>query len=122
MGSRQMPKAGPKPSRGDMWLVDINPTRGREIRGTRPCLIVSVDDFNHGPGELVVPLPATTTDTGVPYHVRIDPPEGGVAKPTFIKTEQPRCSNTGRLAKHLGRIDPETLRQVDDRLRILLDL
>jgi mRNA-degrading endonuclease toxin of MazEF toxin-antitoxin module len=49
-------------------------------------------------------------------------PEGGIAKPTFIKTEQPRCISTSRLSKHLGRIHPETLRQIDDRLRILLDL
>jgi len=117
-----MPKAWPKPSRGDVWLVDLNPTRGHEIRGMRPCVIVSVDDFNRGPGELVVVLPATTTDTGIPFHVRIDPPEGGVAKPTFIKTEQPRCISTNRLTKHLGRIRSETLRQIDDRLRILLDL
>jgi mRNA interferase MazF len=32
-----------KPSRGDIWLIDLNPTRGREQSGTRPCLVVSVD-------------------------------------------------------------------------------
>ena len=122
MGSGKMPKVGPKPSRGDVWLADLNPTRGHEIHGTRPCVIVSVDDFNRGPGDLVVVLPATTADTGIPFHVRIDPPEGGVAKPTFIKTEQPRCISTNRLAKHLGHVRPETLQQIDDRLRILLDL
>jgi len=117
-----MPKARPKPSRGDVWLVDLHPTRGHEIHGTRPCVIVSVDDFNHGTGELVVALPATTADMGIPFHVRIEPPEGGVAKLTFIKTEQPRCISTNRLAKHLGHVRPETLQQIDARLRILLDL
>jgi mRNA interferase MazF len=121
-GSRQMPKVGPKPLRGDVWLVDLTPTRGHEIRGTHPCVIVSVDDFHRGPGDLVVVLPATTTDTGIPFHVRIDPPEGEVMKPTFIKTEQPRCISTNGLAKHLGRIHPETLLEIDDRLRTLLDL
>jgi mRNA interferase MazF len=117
-----MPSTKPKPSRGDVWLAGLNPTRGHEIHGTRPCLIVSVDDFNQGPGELVVVLPATTAETRIPFHVRIDPPEGGVAKPTFIKTEQPRCISTGRLAKHLGHVQPDTLREIEDRLRILLDL
>lgn len=117
-----MPSTRPRPSRGDVWLADLNPTRGHEIHGTRPCLIVSVDDFNQGPGELVVVLPATTVETGIPFHVRVDPPEGGVAKPTFIKTEQPRCISTGRLAKHLGHVQPTTLREIEDRLRILLDL
>jgi len=117
-----MPRSGPKPSRGDVWLADLSPTRGHEIHGTRPCLIVSVNDFNQGPGELVVVLPATTVETRIPFHVRINPPEGGVAKPTFIKAEQPRCISTTRLARPLGRVRPETLRQVEDRLRILLDL
>ena len=117
-----MPSTRPKPSRGDVWLADLNPTRGHEIHGTRPCLIVSVDDFNQGPGELGGVVPATTVETRIPFHVRVDPPEGGVAKPTFIKTEQPRCISTTRLAKPLGRVRPETLLQIEDRLRILLDL
>ncbi|MEW5826489.1 MAG: type II toxin-antitoxin system PemK/MazF family toxin [Candidatus Bipolaricaulota bacterium] len=117
-----MSSTRPKPSRGDVWLADLNPTRGHEIHGTRPCLIISVDEFNQGPGELVVVLPATTAETRIPFHVRVDPPEAGVAKTTFVKTEQPRCVSTARLARHLGRVRPETLRQVEDRLRILLDL
>jgi mRNA interferase MazF len=122
MEPNEMPRSEPRPSRGDVWLADLNPTRGHEIHGTRPCLIVSVNDFNQGPGELVVVLPATTVEAGIPFHVRIDPPEGGVAKHTFIKTEQPRCISTGRLAKRLGRVHPDTLREIEDRLRILLDL
>lgn len=35
------------PSRGDVYLVQIDPTRGSEIRKTRPCLIVSPDELNH---------------------------------------------------------------------------
>ena len=44
------------PSRGEIWMVDLNPARGHEQAGYRPCLVVSVDLFNHGPAELVVVL------------------------------------------------------------------
>ena len=43
-----------EPARGDVWLIDLNPTRGREQAGRRPALIVSVDEFNSGYAGLVV--------------------------------------------------------------------
>jgi len=111
-----------QPSRGEVWFVDLDPTRGKEIRGERPCLVISVDPFNQGPAELVVVLPITSTDTGIPFHVRIDVPEGGVKKPSFIKTEQPRCIAIARFDRCWGTVSTATLEQVEDRLRILLNL
>ena len=66
------------PARGEVWLVDLNPTRGREQAGRRPVLVVSVDTFNRGPADLVVILPITSRQKGIASHVAIDPPEGGV--------------------------------------------
>ena len=48
------------PSRGEIWMVDLNPTRGHEQAGVRPALVVSVDTFNHGPAGLAVVLPVTS--------------------------------------------------------------
>jgi len=84
--------------------------------------VISVDAFNHGLADLVVVLPMTSTDTGIPFHVRIDPPEGGVKQPSFIKTEQPRCITPMRLESLWGSVSPKTMAEVEDRLRILLDL
>lgn len=47
------------PSRGDVYLVQIDPTRGSEIRKTRPCLIVSPDELNHHLRTVIV-APMTT--------------------------------------------------------------
>lgn len=66
----------PEPSRGEIWLVDLNPTRGHELAGIRPALVVSVDLFNHGPAGLVVVLPLTTRLKGIPFHVEVAPPKG----------------------------------------------
>ena len=42
----------PVPARGEIWLADRNPVRGREQAGMRPCLVISVDPFNQSPAGL----------------------------------------------------------------------
>ncbi|MGZ4994977.1 MAG: type II toxin-antitoxin system PemK/MazF family toxin [Methylobacter sp.] len=34
------------PARGDIWLVDLNPTKGKELQGFRPVFIISSQEFN----------------------------------------------------------------------------
>ena len=108
--------------RGEVWLVDLNPTRGHEQAGRRPGLIVSVDLFNKGPAGLVVILPITTKAKGIPFHVEINIQEGGLAQQSFIKCEDIRSIDKERLFKRVGRVSDETMRAVEDRLRILLNL
>lgn len=110
------------PLRGEVWIVDLSPVRGREQAGRRPALVVSVDMFNRGPAELVVVLPITTKEKGVPLHVRIDPPEGGVKETSFIKCEDIRSISTQRLAVRLGIVSARTMALVEDRVRVLLGL
>ena len=112
----------PLPSRGEIWEVNLNPTRGHEQAGIRPALVVSVDTFNHGPAGLVVVLPVTTTARGVPFHVPVSPPEGGVKRPSFIKCEDVQSISRERLIAPWGSISGTTMNVVEDRLRILLDL
>ena len=111
-----------EPSRGDLWTVDLDPSRGHEQAGRRPALVISVDLFNHGPADLVVVLPITSKAKGVPLHVRIAPPEGGVKLPSYVKCEDIRSISKQRLSKFLGRVSPETLREVEDRLTVLLGM
>lgn len=109
-------------SRGEIWLVSLNPTQGREQAGTRPALVISVDIFNHGAAELVVVIPITSKAKGIPLHVEIEPPEGGLTLTSFVKCEDVRSISTSRLAKRLGKVSPQTIDMVEDRLRILLGL
>lgn len=110
------------PSRGEVWTVNLNPVRGHEQAGYRPGLVVSVDTFNHGPAGLIVIIPITTKEKGIPFHVTINPPEGGVSKKSFVKCEDIRSVSTERLSKCLGTVSPGTLKAIEDRLKILLDL
>jgi mRNA interferase MazF len=110
------------PVRGEIWLVDLNPTRGHEEGGRRPGLVVSVDLFNQGPAGLVIVIPITTKEKGIPLHVEIKAPEGGLTKRSFIKCEDIRSVSRERLVQRLGQVTRSTLDAVEDRLRILLNL
>ncbi len=111
-----------EPVRGEIWLVDLNPTRGHEQAGVRPGLVVSVDLFNHGPAGLVVLLPLTSVAKGIPFHVELRSPEGGVRINSFIKCEDARSVSKERLSRRVGKISQSTMAAVEDRLRILLGL
>ncbi len=111
-----------KASRGEIWLVNLSPTEGREQAGTRPALIVSVDLFNHGAAELVVVIPVTSKAKGIPLHVEVNPPEGGLSQKSFVKCEDVRSISIARLIKKLGKVSPQTVNSVEDRLKILLGL
>jgi len=110
------------PSRGDIWLIDLNPVRGHETAGQRPGLVLSVDPFNRGPAGLVVMLPVTSKFKRIPMHVEVKPPEGGLRQVSYVKCEDVRSISKDRLIAHWGAVSTPTLREVEDRIRILLGL
>lgn len=109
-------------SRGEIWLVGLDPTKGREQAGMRPALVISVDPFNHGAAELVIAIPITSKAKGIPLHVEVSPPEGGLTMTSFVKCEDVRSISTSRLVRKLGSVSEQTTESVEDRLRILMGL
>jgi mRNA interferase MazF len=109
--------------RGEVWLADLNPTRGREQTGQRPVLIVSADPFNRSPAGLVIAIPFTTRRRGIPTHIEVTPPDGGLRETSFAMCEQVRALAADRLASRpFGSVSSAVLRTVEDRLRLLLVL
>ena len=111
-----------QPSRGEVWLVNLNPTRGHEQAGIRPALVVCTDLFNHGPAGSVVVLPLTTRHRDIPLHVVLEPPEGGIPQRSYVKTEDVRSIAAERLMERWGTVTLATMDLVGDRMRILLEL
>ncbi len=111
-----------KPSRGEIWLVDLNPVKGHEEAGRRPALVLSVDIFNQGAAELAVVLPITSQNKHIPLHVPLEPPEGGLQKTSYIKCEDIRSISTERLVTRTGIVPSTTMALIEDRIRILLGL
>jgi len=112
----------PAPRRGEVWDIDFDPTVGHEQGGRRPGLIVSVDPFNAGPSTLVFAAPMTRTDRGVPAHVPVVPPEGGVSARSLILCDALRSISRQRLVRRRGQVAPATLTAVESWLRLLLRL
>ena len=109
-------------ARGDIWLADLNPLRGHEQAGGRPVLVVSVDPFNQSRADLVVVIPITSTLRPIPFHVVVQPPEGGLTNPSALLCEAVRSISKDRLVTRWGTVSPASMSQVEDRLRILLRL
>ncbi len=90
--------------RGDVFLVSLDPARGREIRKARPCVIVSPDELNAHMGTYIV-APLTTGSHGYPFRVacRFQGKEG------HIVLDQIRAVDRARLVKKLGRLSPQAI-------------
>ncbi len=110
------------PDRHEVWIVEIDPSVGHEQGGVRPALIISDSGFNSSRAGLVIVVPITGTTGRVPAHILVDPPEGGLIKPSYILTDQVRTISKLRLSRYLGVISPITRAQVEARLRIHLAL
>jgi mRNA interferase MazF len=105
---------------GEVWFVDLDPTRGREQAGRRPAVIVSVDQLGTGPSELAIVVPLTRTERPNPLYVPIEPPEGGVRDTSYAMPEMVRAVSRQRLVERWGTLRPATVEQVLQRVHLLL--
>jgi mRNA interferase MazF len=101
-------------ARGAIHLVALDPTKGSEIRKTRPCVVVSPDELNRHLRTVIV-APMTTGGQAYPWRIacRFQRRSG------FVAVDQLRTVDTERLVKRLGRLEPETMGEV---LRVLQEL
>jgi len=89
-----------------MFPVALDPTRGGEIRKTRPCVVVSPDELNaHLHTFIVAPL----TTGSHPYPFRV--PCRFEGRPGHIVLDQIRTVDRERLVRKLGKLTPSTLRR-----------
>ncbi len=94
-------------SRGDIFLIALNPTRGSKIRKTRPCVIVSPDELNAHLRTFIF-APLTTSGHHYPFRVpcRFDD------KDDHMVADQLRVVDRDRLVKRLGILPDATLTEV----------
>jgi mRNA interferase MazF len=91
-------------SRGDVFLADLDPTRGEEIRKTRPCLVVSPDELNQHVGAFIV-APLTTESRAYPFRVRCT----FQGKHGHVVLDQIRTVDRERLVRRLGSLPQNVL-------------
>ena len=111
-----------RPSRGQIWLIDLNPVVGHEQGETRPALVISDDQLNQGPSGLVTVLPITTTERNIPIHVKIVRGVGGLSKDSWVLCDQIRTVSIERLIKPYEPVGPNVMKEVEERVKIALGL
>ena len=114
---------GTTPRRGDIWLVNLDPTVGTEIRKTRPAIVVSSDAVGRLPIKLVAPL-TDWKEYFAPnaWHVRIDPePSTGLAKTSAADALQLRGLDHQRFIRKLGRVSPPTIDELVLAIGAIID-
>jgi mRNA interferase MazF len=93
--------------RGDVHLVQLDPTLGSEINKTRPCVVVSPDEINDHLRTVII-APMTTGGRAYPWRV----PCRFQNRSGFVALDQLRTVDSERLIQRLGRLSAETTGQV----------
>jgi mRNA interferase MazF len=104
----------PIPKRGEVWIVNFDPTLGAEIKKIRPAIVVSSDAVGKLPIKLIAPL----TDWKAYFnqnfwHVRIDPDStNGLTKVSAVDTLQLRGMDLQRFIRKLGQVSETTMAEI----------
>ena len=99
----------------DVYLINLDPTIGHEIKKTRPCLVISPDEMNDNLQTVTI-APMTTKSRDYPTRVRIDFQD----KTGWIVLDQIRTVDKKRLTKRLGAIDRKTVQRVKSVINEML--
>ena len=111
------------PRRGEVWLVNFDPTVGSEIKKTRPAVILQNDVGNRFSSVTIVAAITSQFDISLyPTEVLIEPPEGGLVEASVVLLNQIRTVDERRLIKKTGVLKSMTMESVDRALKISLGL
>lgn len=110
------------PRRGEVWLVNFDPTLGAEIRKTRPALILQNDIGNQASPITIVAAITSTLKKAYPFQVPIRSGEGGLDTNSVVTLNHLRSIDRERLIRRLGVVSESILHQVDRALVISLNI
>lgn len=109
--------------RGDIYYANLNPYRGSEQGGERPVLVLQNNSGNFYSTTLIVaPLTSRVQKKReLPTHYILEK-VSGLKYPSVVQLEQIRTIDKCRVRSYVGKIRPEDMREIDDRIRTSLDL
>jgi len=104
-------------SRGDVWLVNLDPTIGSEIRKSRPCVVISPPELNDHLKTVIVAL-MTSQGFQAPFRIQLT----FQGKACLVLLDQLRSIDKSRLNKKLGRLQSKTLNATLQKLHELFEV
>ena len=99
----------------NVYLVNLDPTIGHEIKKTRPCLVISPDEMNHNIDTVII-APMTTKSHAYPTRAKVE----FDGKYGWIVLDQIRTVDGIRLVKHLGKISKKEILDVKRVIKEML--
>lgn len=109
--------------RGDLFYADLSPVVGSEQGGVRPVLVVQNDIGNkYSPTAIVAAITSQINKAKLPTHVEISASDYGLPKDSVILLEQIRTIDKKRLREKIGYLSAETMKKVDEALKISFGL
>jgi len=112
----------PPPRRGEVWLVNFDPTLGAEIQKTRPALVIQNDIGNKASPVTIVAAITSTLKKPYPFQVLLRAGEGGIDNDSVVTLNHLRSIDRQRLVRRLGRVSAVTLQQVDRAIVVSLGI
>jgi mRNA interferase MazF len=108
--------------KGEIWLLNLDPTVGAEIQKTRPAVIVNEDAIGILPLRVIVPLTDWKDRYEIaPWLVRVDPDTtNGLIKPSAADAFQIRSVSQARFVNRIGRISNEHLQGILNAVKIVI--
>jgi mRNA interferase MazF len=111
------------PDRGEIYLVNFDPTIGAEIRKTRPGLILQNDIGNrYSPITIVAAITSFQGEELYPTEVRVRSGGTGLSADSIVVLNHIRSIDKQRLIRRIGRLDGSTMQQVNRALQISIGL
>jgi mRNA interferase MazF len=108
--------------RGEVFLVDFDPTLGAEAKKIRPAVVVS-NDINNAYSPIISISPITSNVTKVySFEVEIPPGGGGLKTRSKIMLNQTRAVDKVRLIKKLGHLTEKIMGEVNQALKLHYNL
>ncbi len=105
----------------DIWLADLNPSRGTEPGKTRPVVIIQTDLLNDEHLSTIV-CPVTTNIKKEITLLRVHLKKGQLDKPSDVLVDQIRAIDNRRLLKRLGQLTREQKIKLRENIKVVLDL
>jgi mRNA interferase MazF len=110
------------PRRGEIYLVEFDPARGREIRKTRPAIVIQ-NDIGNRHSSVTIVAAITSNISPHPVMVTVAPTRAnGLSVSSAIHLGQLHSVDRQRLVKRLGSVDEATMGKIDEALQISLGL
>jgi mRNA interferase MazF len=108
--------------RGEVYYIDLEPTKGSEMKKERPCVIVSSNSINFNASIIIVCPITDAYGKNSPIHIPIPETEGGLTKKSTVHCGQIRAIDKTRLGKRSGDLSDGTMNEITKGIAFSMDV